>query len=248
MKQLIYLLLLFVSTPLWAENSLEEADNVYMQGHYEEAAQLYETLLKDQVNAEAYYNLGNTYYRLEDLGRAVLNYERALLLAPDHEDALYNLELCKAKMQDQFNKPSEMFFITWLRELVQSRNADQWGSLGIFLLVVSLLLFGIYRFSHRLGIRKFGFFLSMLGFVCVILVNIAAAWNSSRYQNDQRAVIVKDTHLYKSSNGEEEALRELHPGTIVEVIDSNSRGWLEVEMPNGKTGWLQQTDAIKVKE
>ena len=77
--------------------------------------------------------------------------------------------------------------------------------------------------------------------------NIAAAWNFSRYQNDNRAVIVKTTHLYKSSNGENEALRELHPGTIIEVIDENSRGWFEIEMPNGKTGWLQQADAIKIK-
>lgn len=247
MKRILYFLIFLVATPAWAQDSLENADDAYMQEHYKEAAELYEATLQEGANADVFYNLGNTYYRMKDMGRAVLNYERALALQPGNEDIRYNLEICQSKIADQFNKPSEMFFITWLKELVYSKNADQWGICGIVVLIFAMIFWGVYRFGNRVGIKKFGFFFSMLSFLIVILSNVAAAMNYYAFHTDNRAVILTDSHLYKSSNDKEEPLRNLHPGTTLEILQENSKGWSEVELPNGKKGWIKQEDAEKVR-
>ena len=61
--------------------------------HYQEAIKDYEALLKEGVSAEFYYNLGNAYYRSDNITRAMLNYERALLLSPGDKDIRYNLQI-----------------------------------------------------------------------------------------------------------------------------------------------------------
>lgn len=249
MKKLVYLLLLvFVATPIFAESSLEDADNAYMQEHYQEAAEIYEAALNEGTNVDVYYNLGNTYYRLKDMGKAILYYERALRLAPDNEDIKYNLELCQSKIVDQFNKPSEMFFITWLKDFTSSKNSNQWGYIGIVCILFSVILFGIYRFSSRVGVRKFSFFVSLGLFLISILVNFAAAWTYYQYSHDSRAVIMSEVSLYKASNDKEEPIRALNAGTTVNVLQENSKGWWEVTLPSGKKGWIEEGSAIKIKE
>ena len=247
MKKIFYLLILLLASPSFAQTTLEDADNSYMQEHYQEAAEIYETALQEGASADVYYNLGNTYYRLKEMGKAVLNYERALKLEPGNEDIRYNLDICKSKAIDQFNKPSEMFFITWFKELVYSKNADQWGIMGLVSLIIAMLGFGLYRFSNILGFRKFGFFVGAVLLVVAVLTNVASAMSYYAYQNDSRAVVLSTSSLFKTSNDKEEPLRELNAGTTVEVVDENSKGWWEIVLPNGKKGWVKQDTVEKIK-
>ena len=248
MKKIFYLLILLLASPSTAQTTLEDADNAYMQEHYQEAAEIYEAALLEGASADVYYNLGNTYYRLKEMGKAVLNYERALMLEPGNEDIRYNLDICKSKAVDQFNKPSEMFFITWFKELIYSKNADQWGTIGLVSLVLAMLCFGLYRFSGMLSLRKIGFFVGVVLFISAVLTNIAAALSYYAYTHDQRAVVLSVSSLYKASNDKEEPLRELNAGTTVEVVEENSKGWCEILLPNGKKGWVKQETVAKIKE
>ena len=233
--------------PSWGSTTLEDADNAYMQENYQAAAELYEEALQNGTNADVYYNLGNAYYRLKDMGKAVLNYERALVLDPGNEDIRYNLDICESKLVDQFNKPSEMFFITWLKDLVYSKNADDWGILGVVFFVLLFFFWGLYRYGHAIVLRKMGFFIALMFLLLSILTNIAAAFAYWKYTDDSRAVIVVESPFYKGSNDKEEPLRTLNPGTTVDVIQENSKGWWEIVLPNGKKGWIEQDRAIKVK-
>jgi tetratricopeptide (TPR) repeat protein len=72
-----------------------EADSAYVHDEYQKAIDGYETLLKKGVSAELYYNLGNAYYRTENITKAVLNYERALLLSPSDPDIRFNLQMAR---------------------------------------------------------------------------------------------------------------------------------------------------------
>ena len=90
------------------------ADSAYVNGNYQEAIKGYESLLKQGASAELYYNLGNAYYRTENITRAVLNYERALLLSPGDGDIRFNLQIARSKTIDKIVPESEMFFVTWL--------------------------------------------------------------------------------------------------------------------------------------
>ena len=92
-----------------------QADSAYQQEHYQQAAQIYEQLLKRGESADLYYNLGNAYYRMDDITHAVLAYERALLLSPGDADVRFNLQMARSKTIDKIVPESEMFFVTWYR-------------------------------------------------------------------------------------------------------------------------------------
>ena len=92
--KMLSLIFMFVLTvcPVCAQKK-QQADSAYAAGNYVEAARIYEESVKTGVSSDLYYNLGNAYYRLNDLPRAILNYERALRMEPANGDASYNLEL-----------------------------------------------------------------------------------------------------------------------------------------------------------
>ena len=77
------------------------ADKAYAAEHYQQAIADYEELLKQGANADIYYNLGNAYYRTNNLTRAIINYERAALLAPGDADVRFNLQLARSKTIDK---------------------------------------------------------------------------------------------------------------------------------------------------
>lgn len=226
---------------------LEDADNAFLQKKYKEAIRGYETVLQQGENADIYYNLGNAYFRVNDLGRAVLSYERALALAPADEDVRHNLEVCQAKVANQFNLPSEMFFITWLRNLVMHRSCDAWGGYALFSLFLSLLAFGIFRYGRALRLRQVALGVAVLGVLCFVFCNIAAAWNWRSYAHDDRAVVVEPVALVKDSQPKAELIMDLQPGVVVRVVEETLRGWMLVELPNTKTGWLRSEAIEKVK-
>ena len=83
-----------------------EADSAYINNDFTNAAELYESILKNKgESADIYYNLGNSYYKMNNIAKAVLNYERALLLNPGNNDIRFNLELARSKTVDKVTLP-----------------------------------------------------------------------------------------------------------------------------------------------
>ncbi len=102
MKQIIISILLAVlAFPLMAGNTnIDRANQAYKQELYNEALKLYLQEAKDTgVSSALYCNIGDTYYRLKDNVHAVLYYERALVLDPSNDDARFNLDFVRGKMQ-----------------------------------------------------------------------------------------------------------------------------------------------------
>ena len=124
-RLLPFILLVFL--PLSASAVTKaEADSAYAQEHYQKAVQDYEQLLKKGVSADLYYNLGNSYYRLDNITQAIIAYERALRLAPGDQDIRFNLQMARSKTIDRITPESEMFFVTWYRSLVSLMSGLVW--------------------------------------------------------------------------------------------------------------------------
>ena len=135
-----------------------EADSAYVRGEYQQAITQYESLLKQGASADLYYNLGNAYYRTENITRAVLNYERALLLAPSDRDIRFNLQMARSKTTDKITPEQEMFFVTWYHSLVNLASVDGWARTALLSLALAIVLALLYLFSERIWLRKVGFF------------------------------------------------------------------------------------------
>ena len=129
-------------------------DSAYIRQQYQQAIADYEALLKQGVSADIYYNLGNAYYRTDNITRAVLNYERALLLSPGDRDIRFNLQLARSKTIDKITPESEMFFVTWYRTLVNVMSVDGWARMSLVSLAVAIILALCYLFTSRVWILR----------------------------------------------------------------------------------------------
>ena len=103
-----------------------EADEAYQKEKFSEAASLYEEILQTQgESADIYYNLGNAYFKLKNTAKAVLNYERALLLNPGDADIRFNLDMARSKTVDKITPTAEVFIVTWYKSLVNMMSEQR---------------------------------------------------------------------------------------------------------------------------
>lgn len=220
--------------------SKAQADKAYAEQNYQLAIQQYEKLLLKGVHADVYYNLGNAYYRTDNITRAIINYERALLLSPGDRDIRFNLQMAREKTIDKITPESEMFFITWYRSLVNLMSVDAWAKSAQIILTLAILLALLYLFAERIWLRKSGFFGALTFLILFGLCNLFAAQQKDALIHRTGAVITASAVTAKStpaSNGTD--LFILHEGTKVEILDDSMRDWKEVKVADGKRGWIQ---------
>lgn len=248
-KTLAFLCILFAMTCMPA--SLQaitkaNADSSYVNQNYNQAIKDYEELLGQGVSAELYYNLGNAYYRTDNITRAVLNYERALLLSPGDKDIRFNLQMAREKTIDKIVPESEMFFITWYRSLVNMTSVDGWAYMALVSLGLVIIFLLLYLFAGRMILRKLGFF-GGLAFIFVFFISNVFAYQQKKVLvNRTGAIIMSSSVTVKSTpadNGTD--LFILHEGTKVEITDGSLRDWKEIRIADGKEGWIE-TSKIEI--
>ena len=234
-------LLLMLLLPLGAHAVTKaEADSAYARGQYQQAISDYEELLKGGASADIYYNLGNAYYRTENITRAVLNYERALLLSPGDRDIRFNLQLARSKTIDKIVPESEMFFITWYHSLVNLMSVDGWARLAIVSLALVIILSLLYLFSDRIWLRKVGFFGGTFLLVVFVLANIMAWQQKQNLLYRKGAIVTASSITVKGApakNGTD--LFILHEGTKVIITDDAMKAWKKIRLADGKEGWIE---------
>ena len=215
-------------------------DSAYVRQQYQQAIADYEALLKKGVSADVYYNLGNAYYRTDNITRAVINYERALLLSPGDPDIRVNLQLARSKTIDKIIPESEMFFVTWYRSLVNIMSVDGWATMSLVSLAIAIILALCYLFSGRVWMQKTGFFGALAMIVIFGLSNLFAWQQKDQLVNRTGAIVISPAAAVKSTpaNGGTD-LFIIHEGTKVEITDSSMKEWKEVRIADGKEGWIK---------
>lgn len=239
------LLLLILLIPLSSSAvTKESADNAYANQHYQQAAQEYEKLLRSSgVSAELYYNLGNSYYRMDSITKAVLNYERALLLAPGDRDTRFNLQMAQSKTIDKITPENEMFFVTWYRSLVNIASVDEWAVVSLIALALAIITSLIYFFSNYLWLQKTSFFCSLFFIIAFLSGTLFAYQQKKRLSEHTGAIIISVSVPIKSTpshNGTDLFL--LHEGTKVEISDSTMKNWKKIVIADGKEGWIENSN------
>ena len=223
------------------------ADSAYTQGRYQQAIALYEQLLGNGQSVELYYNLGNAYYRQDDITHAILNYERALMLAPGDADIRFNLQMAQSKTVDKIVPESEMFFVTWYRSVVNLCSVDGWAFYAILTLALAIVLALIYLFSTPVWLRKVGFFGAAAMLIVFVLTNIFA-WQQRRELMYRRGAIIMEGAVPVKSTPASDGtdLFILHEGTKVNITDDTMKEWKEIRVPDGKEGWVESKQLERI--
>lgn len=251
MKRVIYILLMLIlSLSVNAENSgltKQAGDNAYSEERYADAIEVYEQLIETYGGSfDLYYNLGNAYYRDKEIGKAILNYEKALRYAPTDKDAKFNLNIAQKMMKDELPETDEVFFIEWFNTFVNMFSITTWAILGMLSFALMLCFILIYKFRPAM-IHKFSLSLIIIFLVFTLISNLSALCQYNATSDNSEAIVMKEELVLRSSpdfSGTE--LFKVHEGRKVRILDNPVKDWVEVEVDNGKliVGWVP-VDAIE---
>lgn len=243
MKRIIFFiaaLMIAVSIVSAKSDAFSRANELYGKAKYSEAAKLYEEILNNEgVAPEIYYNLGNAYYKMSETGLSILNYERALRLRPNYENAKVNLELSELRVVDNVHQISSFFVVRWFEEIIIRLTTNQWLylSTALFVLSIGLILFFIFSFSVNL--RKFSFYSALIVFIISMSTLFFSYVKKNVVDERKEAIIMVGAVTAKSSPDRSGTnLFQVHEGTKV-LIQSNLGSWTEIKLGNGNIGWIE---------
>ena len=232
----------FDNMTLW-----ERGNQSYIDGDYAAAVTAYQAIEnRGYSSARLYYNMGNAYYKQGQIGRAILYYNRALVVSPSMDDARHNLEIAEAQTKDNIAVVPEFFLNRYMRTLRSAISCSAWSVMSVVFFGVMLLFLLIFLLGSRIKVRKVGFYgavVSLLLFVVVTIFGISAR-NSII---DRPAAIVMSSAISVKSSPDRAAtdLFVLHEGTKVEV-SSEVDGWSEITIADGKKGWTESAHLERI--
>lgn len=225
--------------PTEANNIFKQANKEYSNKNYAEAVRLYNLLLEENYNnPEILYNLGNAYYKNDDLTNAILHYEKAIKLKPSFEDAHFNLKIAYSKTIDKIDPLPDLFINKYYNNLIKSLTPDQWATNTIIMLFVALASIIIYLLSSHLFLKKIGFYgcivFVFIGFTCWFM---ASKHNKLKQNNLEAIIFSSSITIMSEPNNSSEKLFTLHEGTKVKLIEQID-DWSKIKLPNGNIGWI----------
>ena len=243
MKKLLYLFIstLLVNTVLSAQTKVDlflQGNGQYESGDYEGAVRSYSDIVEMGFESpELWYNLGNSYYKLERLGYSVLAYERAKKLSPGDESILYNLKAANLLLKDRVTAPQENLIIRFISSIHSSATTNGVIKFLILLYLASIFMYTLTLFMAE-GRLKRTLNYSLVSFgILFFFFSVFAGLKIEYELNSSRAVVMVE-EMSVSSAPEEigEELFLLHEGTTVELI-GGSDSWKHIRLIDGKAGW-----------
>ena len=237
-KALVLLILLMFSLPICAITK-KNADTEYEKRNYQQAIKDYEELLQNGVSYEVYYNLGNAYYRLDNIPRAILSYERALRLSPNDEDVRVNLKMAQSKTIDKIIPEPKIFLYEWYKGFVNMMNIEGWAYTAIICIIFTIILVLLYLFAENSRLRLLGFWGGILALLFFIFSNIFAFQQLDYLHDKTDAIVISSSVIVKDSpyKGAKDKF-VLHEGTKVEILDT-ANSWVNVHIADGRNGWIE---------
>jgi tetratricopeptide (TPR) repeat protein len=223
----------------------DQANKLYEQGKYEQAAAAYEALIQQgAISPAIYFNLGNAWFKAGQTGRAIAAYREAEELAPRDPSVRFNLQFARKKVTGSEMRTGE----NW-RAIANNLTLNEWTTIAVISLWIWFLVLILreVRPSWRASLRNTSI---VLGLVFLIAAGLLYA----SYQNEAHA----NTAVVVSTNAvvrygpldESQVFYQLRDGSEVNVLDEKRTGekqsWLQVQDASRRTGWLKKQDVIVI--
>jgi tetratricopeptide (TPR) repeat protein len=205
--------------------SLKEAETHYQQKHYTEAEKIYLSINEKDASPALLYNLGNTFFKQQSLGKALFYYQKAQLKSPRDGDIIHNIAVVQSRLSVSTNPPS------FLEKLSHYTSLNEtYGflliSFFIFLCAISAYILKPHSFFKQTAYVFLGLGISASLFLSVQL------WIWS----DKKAVVLQDETPLKSEPMQADIVK-LKAGTLCQVLQKKNN-WIEVKINKNQRGWL----------
>jgi tetratricopeptide (TPR) repeat protein len=244
MKKLLYILVcFFLSVTGFSKDILKEAEKAYDSKKYQEAIELYEKLISEGYKSyQLYFNLGNAYYRNNDLGKAIYYYELARKAEPNDEDVRINLGIASAKTIDKIDSKENFFISAVKTNILSSFSTATWAWLTIISLFGAAVFFFLFVSSTHVLLKRISFLLS-----CVLVISFVFTYGlgysavKARYENKFAIILAKEIKIMNEPTAMAKVKFTLHEGTKIRVVENNG-DWLLIKLDNGNEGWVKIND------
>jgi tetratricopeptide (TPR) repeat protein len=221
------------------DEKFKKGTEYFSSGNYKEALNLWTGIYNAGYRSgELNYNIGNAYFKLNNIPGAILFYERAYLLKPADEDITYNLNIARTLVVDRFEEIPELFFIKWYNIVSLILSANSWAKVSLITFVLCLLFLSLYFYSSVYRYKVIGFWVAVLVLLVSVTSLALAARNKSLVHDSHKAIIYTPSVNGKSSpDSSGTDLFILHEGTKV-AIEDEVGNWYEIRLSDGNKGWI----------
>lgn len=221
----------------------DSAQKAYEKLQYKQAITYYEKILAEgQVSANLYYNLGNCYFKDNQLGKAIYNYELAKKLNPGDDDIKNNLRLANSKTVDKIESKENYLAGAIKSGVFGLFSTTGWAWASIFVVVFVVICAIIFVVTQSLFLKRISFWLGLIGainFVIVFSIGYAALHDLEK--KTQAIVTSQVVQVLNAPNESGKSKFSLHEGTKLNVLSTNDE-WTSVQLANGNEGWLRTKD------
>jgi len=226
-----------------ARLQLNQANQLYRDAQYQKAAPLYEQVLKNGFESTAlYYNLGNCYFKMENIPAAILSYERARRLSPRDDDVSYNLRLANLRVVDKIEPLPQLFFIDWWNGFLGLLSSDGWAIAATISLWVASLAGAAFFLFRAAIVQRLAFSLALVSVLACVISGIGLYQQLKWERADRAAIVFSPSVSVKSApDAQSTDLFVIHEGVKVELTDEVG-DWKKVRLADGKIGWLPVED------
>jgi len=250
-KKILFIGILLITVIGYAQGEalFNRATEAYNAGDYQKAIDNYLEILEDgQHSAELYYNLGNTYYKLNQIAPSIYYYEKALLLKPNDVEITNNLAYAQNMTLDAIDTMPETGLSKIYQNVVGFLSFDQWAYVGVVFMVLFVLLyiaFYYFRYSSR---KRIAFITSIITLLICIVSVVFAFVQYNKFKADRPAIVFANESSVKSEpNKRSQEAFALHEGTKVNVLDELN-DWKKIRIADGTTGWIPSEDIKLLKD
>lgn len=247
----IILSLVFVATLFAQEQSLQqlfrEGNQYFQKGEYAKAIESYQKILDQGYESGAlYYNMGNAYFKMNQLGKARLFYERAKRFMPDDEALKENLQLLKRRLVDKIAEPPKFFLTVWWESFLGFFSITLLSYLVVAAFWLFLLSWAFFLYMKKQKRKEKGKAFIVVTLFAFLLFGIMLFNKIQQSEHTEYGVIMKPSvTVYSEPRKEATEIFVLHEGTKVQILRRNLN-WLEIKLADGKTGWLLKETLEKV--
>lgn len=249
-RRFVFILAIVIGSFSYAQTANElfsKANDFYKNGQYTKAAQLYSNIEKTGLESDdLFFNLGNSYYKLNKVAPSIYYYEKALKLNPMHQDALNNLAFAKRMTIDVIEDLPKTFLQRFSSTVIQKLTYDTWAIVAVSSSFLAAFLFLLYYFSSSPKKKIFYFNFTIFA-VFVMAVTVFFAYSNYNVTQKRSSAIVfsQKVDIKNSPSIDGEPVFELHEGTKVTILDELS-DWRKIKLADGKIGWVNMADIKEI--
>lgn len=243
-KTVVLFLCLLSSTSLFSNiNVQDSAVAAYNKKEYKKTINYYEIIFKEGITSSAlHYNLANAYFKDNQLGRAIYNYELAKKLNPTDGDITNNLRIANSKVIDKIDSKENFFANTIKTGLYSLFSTTGWAYATIICLLLAALFFILFSITSNVVLKRVGFWTGsffVIGFVFSMVIGYAAL--RELHKNTQAIIISQEVHVLTEPNATSKTKFNLHEGTKVNVLSVNG-DYTAIQLANGNEGFIATKD------